>query len=250
MTLCTAEGWPEGVFDGWPEGITAPPLLAIMTFPRDTQRQLEFCEAAREQLRLINCQEPKDLLFNVIQGARDRYLHDGNPLLRGSIAGHLLVILRQIAEHHKRHVVSLRKAMVIFEASARDDRTRGNKKIPTSRNSLLTIWSAYKPVAHLWAAYLVTMWTKHPDFDSKPDDELTSVFGDVPLLLSVAERMREFGERQMLADKEHGGAERPILDPAETFIVTADVMRDVELNLPPLAGDQLKALEGYQAPVS
>ena len=71
---------------------------------------------------------------------------------RGSVAGEVLLTIRR--QYESGHAGSVGKAMYLLTHTY-TELYATDKTWPKSRSSIAEAWTQFKPVAHLWAAYLV-----------------------------------------------------------------------------------------------
>lgn len=230
-------------------------IYAAMLFPKDSRRREEFIEIARLQVRempLVEGEEPS-ALYRALDPAKSHYIHTGKPFTNGALVGGVLFAVRQIAEHHLQHEVSVSKGIRIVTRDILNHRlkTLGGKMIAADERTVWDIWKHYQPSAHLWAAWQ-TLWRHIRSTAASETDFLTCQAGaplqDLPLFLAVAEDWRRFGESLTTrANDERTGAKRSILPRAETWKVPAGWPLPVlTVRVPPLAPHALTNLEEYK----
>lgn len=213
-----------GDWRGDPEPLVKMRLLAFMFFPEDHRAREEFIAANEEEIRIINEGAKKDnLLISALERSK-RYQTSKKEVMHAYIAGHVLMTIRAIAEHHGIHHATVNKAVSVVAADiARDSRRTydGTTRVPCSTSAVRHAWGKFKHVSHLWAA-LLNMGPNDTRslFHDKPNDiadhayEVTGVFDfDWRRLLSIAEDMRRFGEEHR--SRPSSGVDLPssILDP-------------------------------------
>jgi hypothetical protein len=123
--------------------------------------------------------------------------HERNFIYGGLAAEILLTVLSDAEKNPKS--ASFRRARERVERRLVKERLRGGK-----RTNMIELWKAYSPVAHLWAAHMVTGWA---------GNELPCALYDLANFLAVAEHLRRgesFYPYRRLT---------PILDPATTWRV-------------------------------
>jgi hypothetical protein len=183
-------------------------LFALMVEPQDEAKRAAVEEALHAWV-LLDCAEAGKLpegvdVKEVARAARamrfDELIasHERN-FIDGGLAAEILLIVLGDAEKNPKSA-SLRRARERVERRLVEERLRGGK-----RTNMIELWNAYSPVAHLWAAHMVTGWAGS-EFPCAPHD--------LPNFLAVAEHLRQRGEsfypyRRLT----------PILDPATTWRV-------------------------------
>jgi hypothetical protein len=114
-----------------------------------------------------------------------------------------------------------------------------------SERSLMTRWTVYRSVAHLWAA--VWLWNGSSPWYSKDDIDVTWVKDQSARLqfLAMAEQLRLMGENTFA----HGQRSRsqPILNPSETWKVPPDlILPAVTVKFQPIPAPLLARLKKYR----
>jgi hypothetical protein len=183
-------------------------LFALMVEPQNEEKRAAVEEAFHAGA-LLDCAEVGKLpegvdVKEVARAARamrfselvDRHTQN---FIDGSLAAEILLTVLSDAEKNPKSA-SFRKARERIERRLVKERLRGGK-----RSNMIALWKAYSPVAHLWAAHMVTGWAGR---------EFPCALHDFPNFLAVAEHLRLRGE-SFYPDRRL----TPILDPATTWRV-------------------------------
>ncbi|MBT3511060.1 MAG: hypothetical protein HN472_16140 [Nitrospina sp.] len=245
-------------------------LLGIMYFPDDPQKRNQAIvtsltntkismleEATPEQRELIvknlnlppGGENPYSELEKTLKDAgadktllnspsyEDFRKESGKAVLKGSIAGDILTLIKRMVSAKPKGGPSVKKAVFIIENFLAESLKKEGH--PANRRFYMECWSEYRGVSHLWAAYGFWM-----NYLSKRG--FLHSASDLYAFLNIAEDFREFG----ITFKPHGRKDSILLKD-ETWQPPVDLPRiSCDLPLPPLPDEQIKALqEDYQAPV-
>lgn len=157
----------------------------------------------------------------------------------GELAGWVLGLVVHCADQYPEHA-SVSKAVEALETVVLPDgRMSDGRPIPRSRGFLMKQWSAFKSVAHFYAAHEALHWgKKHP----------AEVFLDASLLMmvAVAEHYRRIGESLVV---KHGRSEQTLLTPGEAWTAPSDLpLPEIRLEDTKIPEEVVEAMEKYRAP--
>ncbi len=215
--------------------------IATLAFPANEKARLSFL-AAHEANILIS--ENRGLpqgegtdkwLKNILDAPEpDKLMKKfDNQSRKIEVAGNILLYILNAADQEPR-LANVNRAVYILEG----EYATANAGSP---RWISTIWSQFKPVAHLCAA--VTFWAS--DLKGRADYDLGTEQG-LPKFLSLAENFRKMGESHFPVVKHH---KKPIstLPKGKMWSVPADlILPTVEKpTWPPLPDWTMKRLNGY-----
>ena len=155
----------------------------------------------------------------------------------GVLAGQILYRIMQMAnEDNQSFFPSVKKA--IFLADNFDRKKLKELDIPVNANYLKKNWTRYKPVAHIWAAYV--FWRingKKREFNFRESEDGLYQF------LSLSEVFREFGESFI-----PHAQKIPLLNADEIWKQHPDQIEfKTRFTLPKLSNEERSALDKYRA---
>ena len=155
----------------------------------------------------------------------------------GVLAGQILYRIMQMAnEDNQSFFPSVKKA--IFLADNFDRKKLKELDIPVNANYLKKNWTRYKPVAHIWAAYV--FWGingKKREFNFRESEDGLYQF------LSLSEVFREFGESFI-----PHAQKIPLLNADEIWKQHPDQIEfKTRFTLPKLSNEERSALDKYRA---
>ena len=235
-------------------------IQAAMLFPHDvTQRKQYLAVSAADWLEQhpeepakiaigVHCFLPAGGLATLIHSdavgiIKERAVKAGT---EGTIAGDMLLLIWQMIQD-KIDKPSVNKAKYLLQHEYRTKAVlTGEGYLPPAANNEVfsRVWSAYRPVAHLWAAGHLTQHDPHippgtPELGELYDPAL------LPYFLARAELLRCFGEQC----RPH--AQRsPLLPPDKTWTVPRFVpLPNVTLPIIPLKPSEREALAAYKASI-
>ena len=252
------------VFDlgGWPDVHACVPgfrILAIMIYPNDSARRLEFYEACRagKYLTIWNVPSawrsppPQEAIIDVLQarhlGRSDAEIFEGTSKAaagRGSVAGEVLIKISQMQTQE--HNGSVNKACFLLAKGGKAGRqTSGGYPITFTNDNALRdqAWTPYRSVAHLWTAHNL-MWNAPYDGRHRPTITWYEDAPDLARFLARAEAYRRWGEHYT------PHAQRsPLLPPDEAWSVSAEItIPELEIASPaPLDAWEQEQLRTYRA---
>ena len=231
-------------------------VFAAMLFPRDAAQRNQYLavNAAlwREQhadvptkiMIEIHCFLPVGGLATLVQSdaahtIKERAAQAG---AEGSIAGDMLLLIWQMFQEGTEKP-SVNKAKHVLQHAYKTTVKTGEGLRTAANNAFFSrVWSAYLPVAHLWAAGHLT---QHDPAIPSGTPGLGELLDPVllPSFLARAELFRLFGERYI------PHAQRaPLLPPSETWTVPVSFpLPDVTLPTIPLQPNERAALRSYRA---
>lgn len=161
---------------------------------------------------------------------------------RGALAGHILIYIKRMVDSGLASEASINKAIFLIEETVgrkiRRELENENKSI--GNRFIRQAWLDFKLVSPLWAAYgYWVVWNKPPQY---------SPFSQEGFLrfVSLANNFKEFGVTHLPRTQK-----APILLPDETWPQSEGLqLLILTVNPHPLSEDELKILDGYQAPGS
>ena len=111
---------------------------------------------------------------------------------------------------------------------------------PFNEKFIKELWSDFKPVSHLWAAFVQWgMW-------GRPSEYSPSEPSGIRGFISLAKKFKEFGTTHLPRARTS-----PTLSIEETWSPPEDFeYMDFEFKIPPLSQQELDVLGNYQAPQS
>lgn len=247
----------------WKNGLDAfapVRVFATMLFPTDDQRRTEYLALTFKQARLAPASpsEKPPPLYRALETARKVYLTEGKPGRGGYLAGEILAIVWNIAEHHEgspRGEASVSKAKELLVEAKKSGKRFPGGLIASNSETLRKAWSNFQSVSHLWfaascwipgEAVLEKSETALPDAVNKA---LTSE--NFPAILAVAEDIRRFGEAHTTRARE-GGKPKPTLSPKETWKLPDGFplpSKDFSAGLKPFSGSLTKWFQENRARV-
>ena len=148
-------------------------IIAYMTYPGNRAQRHRFIKLGEELYRAPDEQQAQRA-FAQIRPA----------FLEGAVAGDLLLYLLQLHEHHR--LASLNRALRLVRAAILHHADRPLRGLPPAeeltgrewhaarkalglraihRPTLLKIFWRFRPVAHLWAAFLLAEYLDRPNLD-------------------------------------------------------------------------------------
>lgn len=157
--------------------------------------------------------------------------------VQGVLAGQILYRIMQMAnEDNQSFFPSVKKA--IFLVDNFDRKKLKELDIPVNANYLKKNWTRYKPVAHIWAAYV--FWRingKKREFNFRESEDGLYQF------LSLSEVFREFGESFI-----PHAQKIPLLNADEIWKQHPDQIEfKARFTLPKLSNEERSALDKYRA---
>ena len=247
----------------WKNGLDAfapVRVFATMLFPTDDQRRTEYLALTFKQARLAPASpsgEPQPL-YRALETARKVYLTEGKPGVGGYLAGEILVIVRNIAEHHEgspRGEASVSKAIALLAEARKTGKSFPGGLIASNPGTLRQAWSEFWSVSHLWFA--VSCWIPGEAVLDKsetalPDATIKALaIENFSAILAVAEDIRQFGEAHSTRSKQ-GDKRKTVLSPKETWKLPDAFplpSGDFSGSIKPFSGSLLKWFEEYRARV-
>jgi hypothetical protein len=250
---------------GWPQVHAVVPgfrILATMYYPvdRDLRAELHatlvatFYNTVRadpnawtreptmmEMYPLFHARHVGGNQIEVFQRARE-------VACRGSVAGEVLIIMSQLAEHEQRGSVN-KACHVLAEAGAAGKATSGGVLIPFKNRTALRnhAWIPYRCVTHLWAAHNL-MWNfrrSEGPGDAPPQITWYERASDFERFLVIAEAFRKWGEGHIAYPSP---TQVPTLPPDETWRLPAGMaLPEKHLTPPPLESWYAQYLRTYRA---
>lgn len=242
MPLLELGGWPDQ-----PDGLELPRLLAVMLFPEDQTRREEFLAWAREQANLYDAKAATQApLYRALDQLKKYFIQRGLPVKAGELAGHILITLRRLAEHHADLGATLTHAKNVVSRCVVSARSFDGRPVASSPRTLHAAWASHRNVAHLWAGHglLAEQRYRIASRDGRvvTADKCQPIFDELPLLLALAESMRAFGEGHDLDDRSRQ-TRAPALDPSATWRCPAEfVLPEIDLMLPSFSPVELDAV--------
>lgn len=230
-------------------------LLGTMIFPFDAGKRRDFVLQLVEAIRkepprgkvahqkwysqmsrfaesAISLSELDHILFsslppqlNLAKSLREESLANFG---KGLVAGQILLMLIQLADGAPEHA-TLNKARHLVSAKLRKKALASNGEakidVPFSPRSIENIWAQFKPVCHLYAAFIETRAEHARDSRSGELSRET-----MHKLLAIAEAYRRRGqEHQSL------GSLEPTLDENQMWTVPANIaLKDIEFSFRPV----------------
>lgn len=213
-------------------------VRSIQLWPGDEQRRNHYLarRCAQEALRMTPphraaVQLPRRVVEELLEGPDWEQLEaEAKATTKDAVlAGCMLLFfyiedtfgekLRENAAYRKRGEggASLARARFAAAAMAAEETPwPDGAPIHKSDRHLKEVWRKYRPVAHLWAAYV---WNR--DAVRFADFSPSLLPGSLRNFLSVAGHLQKYGESRLLPDK--GKNPTPLLEPAEIWDV--DVVR-------------------------
>jgi Phage integrase family len=261
MTARFLEGvWGEmaPTFDmgGWPNVVTAVPgfrILSTMAYPCNPALREEFHAtlATRKYAVLKDVQEawnrrPSEEEMSALLLARDQgaaaddvFRRAQNAGCLGSIAGEILLLTRQFAEHHKTQRYGVNKACAVLAAAVKTEKAQKKRVLTGGRVPIdFTLakklhekaWLPYRSVSHLWAAHNLY----RNCFTSTASSEIfwyeSQDSQPFPLFLAIAEDFRQWGEECI-----PHGQKKPLFAPDEMWCTPAILnLPDPRIVIPPV----------------
>jgi hypothetical protein len=170
----------------------------------------------------------------------------GNRLNPGWVAGEMLLHLLCMAEHAPEHA-TVNKACFLVLRDLADARLYSGSKAPCSRKTIWDAWSEFRPAAHLWASFTLTLDGCH-DLEAArgrleaanspplPAPGGSRPVGLFPKLVPVAEALRRLAE----------GYKIPAA--GDMWSVPARIiLPPVDVTIPPPTDWALEQLRNYRA---
>ena len=160
----------------------------------------------------------------------------------GELAGMILGLVIICSEQYPQHASLSRAVEALENVSLPGGRMPDGAPLPHSRAFLMKQWSAFKPVAHLYAAYEVVYW------GNTPKAHPTLVFQDENLLmlLAVSEHYRQKGESLVV---KHGRGRPTFLAPGEAWQPPPDLqLPEIRMEEARIPDEVLEAMKKYRAP--
>ena len=135
---------------------------------------------------------------------------------------------------------SLRKAIYICIQEHKNYSDTVKKRFPISEPSIRKYWDTHKTVSHYWAALLLLGHKKKPDADIVKN----YLFGkDISILLSIADKLREFGEEFTSSRNKNA---LTLLNPQDTWNIPDNItLSNVDFNIEELPDVMQDALKQY-----
>jgi len=159
---------------------------------------------------------------------------------KGSLAGLILYYIWRMDATNATSGASVNKAKFLVNKLFREKRDPQSKNYPFNEKFINKAWSDFKPVSHLWAAFMIwEIWGRPIEY---------SPFLPLCILrfISLAEKFRKFGINYFPR-----GQKVPILLSEETWFPSKDFEPiDFLFEIHPLTSQELEVLGKYQAPIS
>jgi hypothetical protein len=212
-------------------------VLGVMFFPQNEDKREQFRTIMRAKIyielvdnnkKILLDEKSKDALINDLLNIDNKLINTpsfdglwhtiGYASIGGHLAGDILIYLHQMIDAGNIKEPSINKAKSIV-VTKYDKSKLFNGTVISLKKDKNTLWTKYKPVAHLWAA-----WHEFTG-DSKPDLQAAlsgfshnPLSDDFPRFLAVAEYFRKFGEGTK-TPRSHEGRNEFVLDANETWQV-------------------------------
>ena len=142
-------------------GLDPARILALMNFPSDATLRRSYYAVAFERVQLDENKNDafveigRDMLDCLVRAPSDRDLRDlsAKQTKRGYIAGEFLLSIYAMDFFPKYfNEPSIRKAIFITQAFARQNQFGDGSKMPTSETTIRKAFAEFRSVAHFWAA--------------------------------------------------------------------------------------------------
>ena len=232
-------------------------VVRVMCYPDSEEDRREFlrsiqawtaAEAFNDDPPLPSDMAPKDVRMALADGLS---LHTAlskaakSVRYEGALSGEILLFILRCAEHSPKDMSVLKAVDLIGRALVKDSvriRKQGGRTIAASRTVIMNAWTAFRPVAHFWAA--VQLWkvegrvTEWPYLLFRVDDLLE--------FIALAEDLRHRGEALYAHGQKTLG--RSVLDPSATWRAPDCLaLPNVQVTLPPLTDQEKSWLKEYRA---
>jgi hypothetical protein len=145
----------------------------------DENKNDAFVEIGRDMLDCLVCAPSEHDLYN----------HTLKQLKRGYIAGDFLLsiyFMSSFPEHFNEP--SIRKAIFVTQAFARQNQFGDGSKIPTSETTIRKAFAEFRSVAHFWAALRL-----HQTLPERDHREVLGSAEAVSYFLGIAGMLQDFG---------------------------------------------------------
>ncbi len=232
-------------------------VVRVMCHPDSEEDRREFlrsiqawtvAEAFTDEPPLPTDMVPKDVRMALADGLS---LHRALPKAAksagygGAVSGNILLFILRCAEHSPKDMSVLKAVDIIGRKLVRDGRRirkQGEGTIAASRSAIMNAWTAFKPVAHFWAA--TRLW----QLEDRVTDWYYLLFrvDDLLEFIALAEELRQRGEA--LYARGQKTLDRSVLDPSAAWRVPDSLtLPNIEVTLPPLTDKEKSWLTEYRA---
>lgn len=215
-------------------------VLGHMHWPRDPKQAAVMAKLAEEGQRFLDSgAEIADELArlqgaDLVAGKADKPLK-GKPLPSiGSLAGHVLITVVQLAQHQPRRASVALAAHILECATARGElRLFDGGKAPAHADSYRQAFNEFRPAASLWAAHHC-----FGSIDSSPEEIANEIRCDFGQFLALAGAFLEFA-------KGHISRDQPLISKGESWR-TAAILHLDRVDVPRYPAPMNKDLESYK----
>ena len=145
-------------------------ITAYMLFPQDAPKRSAYLARKMAEYTLKQSQEDSHLIpAEILQD-----LLENSTVSAPEITEHIVkqacvaaeIFLNLVKLHCSGEDASVNKAMFLGDSFFKHAQNKVMGKISSSESSIRRAWTAYKPAAHLWAAYIIINDTAEHDSDS------------------------------------------------------------------------------------
>jgi hypothetical protein len=223
-------------------------VLAVMRRPWDADIARKVLVAVRAAALTEACRHHPEYYVTLPVGdlallqaeSPSEVLSGGKNCFGGWVAGEILLLILNLAEHAPEHASVNRAVRVLVDDLAKR-KLRNGREAPCSRALLLAEWSNFRPAAHLWAAYNIYA-QRWGGLEMSAIELLPEKVVDLSLLATAAELARS------AAGIVPRGRQRPILDPGELWTIPdALPLPRIDFQIPALTDWAQVTLREYPA---
>ena len=212
-------------------------VLGVMFFPRKEDKRKQFRTIMRSKIyidvvsnhkEILLDEKSKDALINDLLNMANKLINTpsfdalwhtiGYESIGGHLAGDILIYLHQMIYAGNIKEPSINKAKSIVVTKYTENKLFNGTIISLNKDKN-SLWTKYKPVAHLWAAWHEFTGDSKADLQAALSGSIHNpLLDDFPRFLAVAEYFRKFGEGTKTS-RPHKGRNEFFLDANETWQV-------------------------------
>jgi len=213
-------------------------VWATMLHPSGVKQRDATIAAGEQELLLLREEPiPPDIakpVFNAGSAGIEKASH--TPIDHGFIAGEVLIRVLQLAKHAPEQA-TIRRARFLVERGRGAACNTTGRLVPGGTSTVEAAWSKFKPVSHLWAAFI-------PHFVENDGSKFAVNDEFLPDMLSLARWIAD------LACQHHpphmGNKSRPILDESQIWAIPdSPDIPDAQYEPPALSEEELGWLSEY-----